>query len=102
MMAVHRARLHLICYDIADPKRLVRVHRYLRESGLPLQYSVFSLMMTRRQCSRLLRDLRDLIDRREDDVRVYPLPANGERINLGRQLFPDDVLLLEGGGDLLP
>lgn len=101
-MAVNQSRLCLVCYDIADPRRLVRVHRYLRETGLPVQYSVFTLMMTRKQQSALVQGLKNLIDSREDDVRIYPLPQNGERINLGQQLFPEDVLLLTCSGNLLP
>ena len=31
----------LVCYDIAEPRRLARVWRAVREFGVPLQYSVF-------------------------------------------------------------
>ncbi|MBS1213182.1 MAG: CRISPR-associated protein Cas2 [Proteobacteria bacterium] len=72
----------------------MRVHRYLRETGLPVQYSVFTLMMTPKQQSAMVQGLRGLIDRRKDDVRIYPLPANGERVTLGQRLFPDDILRL--------
>ena len=30
----------LVCYDIAEPRRLARVGRAAREFGVPLQYSV--------------------------------------------------------------
>src|SRR2546425_11381608 len=33
----------LIAYDIADPRRLARVHRYLKRHAIPVQYSVFVL-----------------------------------------------------------
>lgn len=39
-MSTGRPVLHLVCYDIRDPKRLLRVHRFLRSQGFPLQYSV--------------------------------------------------------------
>jgi len=100
-MAINRARLCLICYDIREPKRLQRVHRYLRESGLPVQYSVFTSRLTRKQQDRMSRGLRALIDERADDVRIYPLPEHGERHYLGRLLFPEDVMLLDQGGDLM-
>jgi CRISPR-associated protein Cas2 len=100
-MAIHQARLCLVCYDIADPKRLLRVHRYLRRAGVPMQYSVFTLRLTQKQQSGLLRGLKGIIDEGEDDVRIYPLPDNGERSSLGRQLFPEDVLLIEGGAQML-
>lgn len=100
-MARNQARLYLVCYDIADPKRLVRVHRFLREEGMPVQYSVFTAPLTARSLQRLLGGLRQLIDPRTDDVRLYPLPARPDRLCLGRQYFPDDVMLLQSGIDLL-
>ena len=33
--------LYLIAYDIASPKRLQRVHRYLTDNAIPLQNSTF-------------------------------------------------------------
>lgn len=100
-MAIHRPRLCLVCYDIADPRRLGKVHRHLREQGLPLQYSVFSVRLSQRQQAALLAELAGLIDADEDDVRLYPLPDAGERIHLGQQSFPDDIFLFAAGGDLL-
>jgi CRISPR-associated protein Cas2 len=99
-MAIQRPRLYLVCYDIADPRRLQRVHRYLRRFGLPLQYSVFTVRLSQKRQQRLLLGLKQLIDEREDDVRMYPLPDNGERLCLGRQMLPEDVVLVEGGGPM--
>jgi CRISPR-associated protein Cas2 len=45
--------------------------------------------------------LETIIDSRADDVRIYPLPTRLEAHLLGRQLFPDDVLLLDGGINLI-
>lgn len=100
-MAINQPRLSLVCYDIANPRRLLRVHRYLREAGLPVQYSVFAVRLTPKQLAVLLQGLRQRIEPREDDVRIYPLPEHGERINIGQQLFPADVLLLADGGQLV-
>jgi len=92
---------YVIAYDIADPRRLARVHRCLRDEGLPLQYSVFNVCLTQRQLRALLIELEALIEPREDDIRVYPLPARGECRSLGCQMFPEDVMLIRGGGDLM-
>jgi CRISPR-associated protein Cas2 len=100
-MALNQPRLYLVCYDITEPKRLVRVHRFLREEGMPVQYSVFTAQLSSKALHRLLGGLRRRIDPRTDDVRVYPLPARRERLCLGRQFFPDDVMLIEEGVDLL-
>ena len=101
-MAINQARLCLVSYDIADPRRLMRVHRLLRKAGLPLQYSVFTVRLTVRQQAALMLDLAELIEPAEDDVRLYPLPENGERIRVGQQMFPDDILLIASNGSLLP
>ncbi|MGZ8153399.1 MAG: CRISPR-associated endonuclease Cas2 [Methylovulum sp.] len=88
----------LICYDIADPKRLSRVHRCLKKQGLPVQYSVFTAELRRAQVEKLLARLTALIDQREDDVRCYTLPNNLEFNALGKQFLPEDVMLFSGSG----
>ena len=98
-MAAAHARL--ICYDIADPKRLTRVHRFMMNLGVPLQYSVFTALLSLREQQRLMLDLAALIDPREDDIRLYPLPDRIIPITLGQQLFPEGVMLLREGKDLL-
>lgn len=94
-------RLCLVCYDIAEPKRLVRTHRFLKKMGLPLQYSVFTARLDDTRLRILLEGLSLCIDAREDDVRVYPLPSRLDRVCLGRQIFPAGVMLLDGGVDLI-
>jgi CRISPR-associated protein Cas2 len=96
-MSAHRKKLYLISYDIADPKRLGRTHRILKKAGLPLQYSVFTVVMNRTRLERLLAAIERVIDPREDDVRCYALPAAINCKTLGRQLFPEDVMLFTGG-----
>lgn len=100
-MSSSQAVLYLVCYDIRDPKRLTRVHRFLRNHGFPVQYSVFTVPLTPRRAEWLQDELAELIAPHKDDVRLYPLPANPERVTYGRQMFPEGVLLLSAGGDLL-
>jgi len=99
-MAVNQHQRWLICYDIADPKRLVRVHRFLRDQGLPVQYSVFTVYLSTKRLGGVLDGLRARIEPRKDDVRVYPLPAALECETLGVQFFPDGVLLLAADANL--
>lgn len=84
---------HIVCYDIADPKRLRRVHRYLKGLGIPLQYSVFLLYLNREGRARVAGKLEGLIDPREDDVRLYPLPQHPDWQCWGRPLWPEGVQL---------
>lgn len=96
-MADSENGLYLIAYDIANPRRLGRVHRRLKKQGLPVQYSVFTVVMKRRALLRLLDSLKQLILPAEDDVRCYRLPEHSRVIALGRQFFPEDVMLFSRG-----
>jgi CRISPR-associated protein Cas2 len=99
-MAVNQRQLWLISYDIADPKRLVRVHRWLKSLGLPVQYSVFTASLNTREARQLREQLAARTHRTQDDVRIYPLPADPKQICLGVQIFPDGIYLLESNIDL--
>lgn len=96
-MADSENGLYLIAYDIANPKRLSRVHRVLKKQGLPVQYSVFTVVIKRKALLRLLDVINRLIQPAEDDVRCYRLPENTDIKTLGRQFFPDDVMLFTDG-----
>lgn len=96
-MADNQSNLYLMAYDIADPKRLARVHRVLKQQGLPVQYSVFTVVLKRKTLLHLLERINTLINQREDDVRCYRLPENNPADILGQQYFPDDVMLFTGG-----
>jgi CRISPR-associated protein Cas2 len=98
-MADNQPGLYLIAYDIANPKRLGCVHRTLKKEGLPVQYSVFTVVMKRPRLLRLLDRLADQIVWEEDDIRCYRLPAKTDAVSLGKQYFPEDVMLFTGGVD---
>lgn len=74
---------YLVCYDIAEPKRLARVYKFMKGSGIHLQYSVFHCSLTWQQLLQLEEKISWLIDEEEDDVRIYPLPSNGKMIVMG-------------------
>lgn len=90
----------LIAYDIADPRRLGRVHRLLKTVAMPIQYSVFLTWLNDRQLAGLVEQLRARINVREDDVRLYHLPAVTELTTLGKQWLPEGVQLLRDGKPL--
>jgi CRISPR-associated protein Cas2 len=96
-MADSQNGLYLIAYDIADPKRLSRIHRALKKQGLPVQYSVFTVVMKRKALIRLLDHVEQLIDHAEDDIRCYRLPERTDIKTLGQQYFPKDVMLFTEG-----
>lgn len=92
-MSNHGERRYLLCYDIADPRRLARVHRRVKQDGLALQYSVFDLRLAEARLRRLVADLRQLIHEREDDVRIYGLRTDAPITWLGQKPLPEGVQL---------
>ncbi len=73
-MSLARVFPHVVAYDIADPRRLARVHRALKRWGVPIQYSVFLCPLSAGKRKVLTAELESLIDPAEDDIRIYPLP----------------------------
>ena len=93
-MAVNAPRAWLITYDITDPKRLARLHRFLVRRATPVQYSVFHFEGSAALMGRLMADIEELIDPDHDDVRGYQLPEHLGLDTLGRGGSPGDVHLL--------
>ncbi len=87
----------LICYDIANPRRLKRVHRAACQFAVPVQYSVFWARLDREGLNAALRTIAVLVDPRADDVRFYPLPANVQVHSVGRVMLPEGVRLHDPG-----
>ena len=96
-MANNEPRLHLICYDIANPRRLGRVYRYLRDRAVPVQYSVYMAELTRGQLNVIIEGLEARINCHQDDIRIYPLPRTPRIISLGQSCFPEGLLLFASG-----
>ena len=90
-MTMRNTKTYLICYDIADPRRLGRLHRYLSKHAIPVQYSVFQARLTANQKTTLCEDIANLIDPRYDDVRIYHLPDKLEIVQFGINFFPEGV-----------
>jgi CRISPR-associated protein Cas2 len=88
---VKPATAWLVCYDIAEPRRLARVGRAVREFAVPLQYSVYWARLDRGGLAEALAQIARRIDPRRDDVRLYPLPENVQITGLGRDVVPVGV-----------
>ncbi len=63
----------LITYDITDNKRLNRMHKLLKNYGIPVQYSVFEcdLEPAKVEEARLL--ALEIMDPEEDGLLIYPV-----------------------------
>ncbi|WP_329543349.1 CRISPR-associated endonuclease Cas2 [Streptomyces sp. NBC_01356] len=67
---------YLITYDIADDDRRSDISDLLAGHGARVQYSVFEVTLpTKKDIQHLRGQLRNRMDRDEDQVRLYPLPG---------------------------
>ena len=66
----------LIAYDIRQPARLRRVHKYLSNLGYALQYSLFVADLNQTELEQLKQEMRKRADADQDDVRLYCLSKN--------------------------
>lgn len=67
---------YLICYDIVSDRRRNKVSKLLEAYGLRVQKSVFECVLDEKQHEQLLQRLLKLLNKRQDQIRFYPLSAN--------------------------
>lgn len=72
-MTLDTTQAYLVVYDIADPRRLRRVHATCLRFGDPLQESVFLCRLALKELVRLQARLAGILRAEEDSVRYYPL-----------------------------
>lgn len=69
---------YLVCYDIANDRRLKKVFKMCKNHGTHLQFSVFECDLNPREFVQLQRELKTLIKQDEDQVLFVSLgPAEG-------------------------
>jgi len=84
---------YLVCYDIADQKRLRQVFKKMHGFGDPVQYSVFRCDLNPTEKALMLATLRELVNTAHDRVMIVRLgPASaadtGSVEFLGQPLMP--------------
>lgn len=62
---------YLIQYDIANKRRLAKVHKFLCSIAIPLQNSVFAWFGSSKELDHLQQNLKKIINIYEDDIRGY-------------------------------
>lgn len=100
-MALGAVRIWLIAYDVRDPRRLSRLHRFLSSRASMVQYSVYLFEGSLGQLKQLLGEVETYIESVEDDVRAYPVPDSPQLDTLGRGSLGVDLCLLNGAADLM-
>lgn len=63
---------YLICYDICDDKRLVKVHRFLSRKCLQIQKSVF-ICLDNKLIQSLMLQASGMIKPNEDSLRCFQI-----------------------------
>jgi CRISPR-associated protein Cas2 len=87
------SRLYIICFDVADKRRLREVADALENYGARVQYSVFECYLDATKLNALQQIIAALIDPEADHVRYYQLclkDRNGILIDGKGQLSPDN------------
>jgi CRISPR-associated protein Cas2 len=85
----------IIAYDIADPARLRRVHKFLAKRAFALQYSVFAADLNARELGAMKRGFLKLIDEEKDDIRFYAAPLDLRLFGVRR--LPEGVYVFGAG-----
>ena len=67
---------YLVCYDIVSDRRRNKVAKLLESYGLRVQKSVFECILDEQQYKTLSKYLKRLVNKREDQVRFYPMSAH--------------------------
>jgi len=67
--------LHIVAYDIAEPRRLTQVARICEDFGLRVQFSVFEMRLSPERFDRFWYLVQAAIDPAEDRIVAYRLDA---------------------------
>jgi len=89
-----RSTKYLVCYDICNAKRLRRIHRLVRDWGVPIQFSIFEVEVLPKQFDQLKAELSQLMDLQEDKVMFYRLSPDQDRVCLGVQVQTEDLMFV--------
>lgn len=95
-MSQHASANWLVTYDIADPRRLARLFKFLKKQGIPMQYSVFLVEASAAKMGNLIVQIAKMVDKDADDVRAYRLPERTWKVTLGASILPEGIMLGEG------
>ncbi|TDQ44379.1 CRISPR-associated endonuclease Cas2 [Tepidicella xavieri] len=90
-MAETGRRAWVAAYDVAEPRRLARVHRMMCRHAVPIEYSVFWLTGTPTARLRCLQEVLTALDNSRDDLRLYAIAARGFRVRLGVPVLPQGI-----------
>ena len=92
-MAINKKLHRLICYDIADARRLRQLAKELDKTAIRIQYSVFFMpSASQEELFDIMETVDEIIDHVEDDVRIYTVL--GVDIRLGQAIDLSDPAIV--------
>lgn len=84
----------IVAYDIAEPRRLNKVAKVVKDYGVRVQKSIFEVDVDGRSFSEMKARVEDIIEASEDGVKYFPLcekcAGTVEIIGLGVFVDPDE------------
>lgn len=83
---------YLIGYDISDEKRLQKIYKKMTEFATPIQYSIFLFEGSQEHLQKGLDKVLNILNKKEDDLRIYPLPSKGNQWQLGKLILPEGIV----------
>jgi CRISPR-associated protein Cas2 len=81
----------IVAYDIADPKRLNKVARVIKDYGVRVQKSIFEIKAANAVFEEMKSRIEEIIDPSEDGVKYFPLceKCSGTVEIIGQGVFID-------------
>lgn len=76
-------KLFLVLYDVANPKRLNRVHKLVSAYAIGGQKSFFECWLRQAEMEELVRHLEAILDLQKDRVHFFQLDPRALRLLLG-------------------
>lgn len=70
-----KALRYVICYDIPDDSRRIKVAKCLDGYGDRVQFSIFEALLDHTLLAKLTASLEDLIHEKEDSIHIYTICA---------------------------
>jgi len=68
----------LICYDIADEKRVAKIGKTIEKKAIRIQKSVFLFdKATKEELSQLIETIMKIFNKKQDDLRIYTIKDKG-------------------------
>lgn len=83
---------YIIGYDITEPKRLGKIYKKIIKFATPIQYSLFLYEGTEKELTNAMQSILNLLDKKTDDLRIYPIFSSVKQWGLGKTILPEGLL----------